>query len=162
MFRLPRLTFDDLPLQVTRQTPVGILAHPSMPPGRQGTSKCAARCASPAQWDIRCTGRQRGSASPTGPGRVDSRSANVSWMCQMSRWCYARSSCSGERSREMIHAHLVIHTYSHADPETPGNSKSCTEVHQGRVSNLRTFLHRLHCILTTFQRQKKRFLFYSY
>lgn len=74
-----------LPLQVTRQAPAGILAHRPMPAGRQGTSKCAARCASPAQWDIRCTARQRGSASPMGPGRVNSRSANVREIFQISR-----------------------------------------------------------------------------
>lgn len=66
-----------LPLQATRRTPVGILAHLLMPAGRLGTSKCAARCASPAQWDILCMAQQRGSASPTGPGRADSRFASV-------------------------------------------------------------------------------------
>lgn len=73
-----------LPLQVTRPTLVGIPAHLPMPAGRQGTSKCGARCASPAQWDTRCTARQRGSASPTGLGLADSRSASVSEIFKMS------------------------------------------------------------------------------
>lgn len=73
-----------LPMQATQRAPVGILAHLPMPAGRRGTSKCAARCASPAQWDIHCTAQQRGSASPTGPGQADSHSANVREILKMS------------------------------------------------------------------------------
>ncbi len=72
-----------LPLQATRQTPVGILVHLPMPAGRQETSKCAARSVSPAPWDIHCMARQRGSASPMGPGRADSHSANVRKILKM-------------------------------------------------------------------------------
>lgn len=67
-----------LVLQATLQIPAGILARPLMRLERRGPSKCAAKFASPAQWDTRCTALQRGFASPTGPGRGDSRSANVS------------------------------------------------------------------------------------
>ncbi len=81
-----------LSLQATRRTPVGILAHLPMPAGRQETSKCAARCASPAQWDIHCTAQQRESAFPTGPGRADSHFANVSEICETFLWCNVRSS----------------------------------------------------------------------
>lgn len=67
-----------LVLQVTLQIPAGILACLLTRVESQGPSKCAAKFASPAQWDTRCTALQRGYASPTGPGRGDSRSANVS------------------------------------------------------------------------------------
>lgn len=85
-----------LPLQATRQAPAGIPAHLPMPAGRQGTSKYAAKCASPAQWDIHYTAQQRGSASPTGPGRADSRSANVRKNSTMSLWCCVWNSRRGE------------------------------------------------------------------
>lgn len=64
-------------LQATQAAPVEILEHLLMLAGRRGTSKCAARCVSPAQWDTHCTAQQRGFAFPTGPGQADSRSANV-------------------------------------------------------------------------------------
>lgn len=86
---------DYLALQVTQQTPVGILARLPMPAGRQETLKCVAKCASPVQWDIHCTARRRESASPTGPGRADSHSANVRGIFTMSLWCYVWHSKRG-------------------------------------------------------------------
>ena len=94
-------------LQATRQTPVGILALLPTPAGRQETSKCGARCALPAQWDIHCMARQRGSASPMGPGRADSHSANVREMCL---WC-----CVWNSQRGILDANiegLALFTYS--------------------------------------------------
>lgn len=104
---------DDLWLQETLQIPVGIQAHLPMPAGRQGTSKCAARCASPAQWDIHCTDRQRGSASPMGPGRADNRSVNVrkSLKCL----CDVMYETVGEECIGVIergNTHILLHTYT--------------------------------------------------
>lgn len=73
-----------LTLQATQQIPVGILVHLPMPAGRRGTSKCVARCALPAQWDIHYTAQRRESVFPTGPGRADSHSANVREIFKMS------------------------------------------------------------------------------
>lgn len=81
------LRSDYLGLQATQQTPAGILARPLTQVERQGTSKCAAKFASPAQWDTRCTALQRGYASPTGRGRGDSRSASVRGKSQPFLWC---------------------------------------------------------------------------
>lgn len=81
-----------LPSQVTQQAPVEILVHLPMPAGRQETSKCAARCASPAQWDIHYMAQQRGSAFPMGRGRADNHSANVREIFKMSVWCYVWNS----------------------------------------------------------------------
>lgn len=64
--------------QASLQIPAGTLARLLTRVERQGPSKCEAKFASPAQWDTRCTALQRGYASPTGPGRGGSHSANVS------------------------------------------------------------------------------------
>lgn len=80
-----------LVLQATQPTPAGIPARPLTPVERRGTSKSAAKFASPARSDTRCTAPQRGYASPTGPGQGDSHSANVRrnlnrcW-CKCSTW----------------------------------------------------------------------------
>lgn len=64
-------------LQATLQIPAGIPGRLLARVERRGPSKCAAKFASPARWDTLCMALQRGYASPTGPGRGDSRSANV-------------------------------------------------------------------------------------
>lgn len=95
-----------LPLQATRLAPVGILAHLPIAAGKQATSKCAAKCASPAQWGIHCTGQQRGSVSRMGPGRADSPSANVREIFQMSLSCYIWN------SRRRVHrSHTKTHIF---------------------------------------------------
>lgn len=100
-----------LSLQVTRQAPVGIQAHLPMPAGRQGTSKCAAKCALPAQWDIHCMAQQRGSASPMGPGLANSRSANVRETFKISLWCYVWNTL--ESNWELTHKYFFTqrHTF---------------------------------------------------
>lgn len=80
-----------LPLQATPLAPAGILARPPTPAGRWGTLKCAVRCASPARWGTLCTARRRGSASPTEPGRANSRSANVRAKLVLCVWKQQRS-----------------------------------------------------------------------
>lgn len=99
-----------LPLQATRRAPVGIQAHLPMPAGRQGTSKCAVKCASPAQWDIHCMAQQRGSAFPMGPGLANSRSANVRETFKISLWCYVWNTL--ESCRELTHKYFFAQSHT--------------------------------------------------
>lgn len=117
------------PLQETPQAPVGTLVHQLMPTGRQGTSKCAARCASPAQWDIHFMALQRGSAFPMGRGRVGSRSANVRKIFKLSLLYYVMYETVGEEGRGVREKQHTLFSIKLGTVEVSTLSSFCVYVH---------------------------------